>query len=163
MSMKDAVVAYWSKAFQFSGRARRSEYWLNLLATIFIFLMVGVLVSVTDVMTRGNLHLSEHYQFFVDKLFPYITVIPGMAQASRRLHDINMDGRIAVVFIVLMSIMNFVTSRFPDVFPIKFGGPGWLMVILGLVSILPLLFLFIINFIRGNDGDNKYGRDPKRL
>lgn len=162
MTMKDAVIAYWTKGFDFSGRARRKEYWLNLFATIIIFFLIFIVVAVIDVLTTYKFHFIDHYHFFVQKIFPYIATIPGMAQASRRLQDINLNGKIAIVILVTSTIISVIVSL-TDLFPIQSNMGTGMLLIISLIIILPGLFLFICNFIRGNDGDNKYGPDPKRI
>lgn len=164
MSMKDAVIAYWTKGFQFSGRARRREYWLNLLATLIIELVIGLLIMIIDVISSYKANLSEHYRFFVTTLFPYINTIPAMAQSSRRLQDININGKVAIVIMSIDVVLSFIFTHVYPILPIDFTDKGGLaqMLMLTLLLSLPWLFLFICNFIRGNHGPNKYGEDPKQ-
>lgn len=164
MSMKDAVIAFWTKGFQFSGRARRREYWLNLLATMIIGFVLGMLILIIDAMFNYKTNLSEHYRFFATTLFPYISAIPKMAQASRRLQDINISGKIAIIIMTIDYVLSFIFTHVYPILPIDFTDKGGLapMLMLTLLLSLPWLFLFICNFIRGNHGPNKYGEDPKQ-
>nr|WP_325178166.1 DUF805 domain-containing protein [Macrococcus caseolyticus] len=91
-----------------------------------------------------------------------MTTIPSMAQASRRLQDININGKFAIVVMVFSTVLSFLTDH---VFytPFELNGGASLLIVLSLIFIIPWLFLFICNFIRGNTGDNQYGKDPKML
>ena len=77
MGFFEAVGSVFSKYFEFSGRALRSEYWYF---SLFVFL-VGIPVSVVSI-------------FMPPVYFIYILVIafPGYAVAVRRLHDSNVSG-----------------------------------------------------------------------
>ncbi|WJP97524.1 DUF805 domain-containing protein [Macrococcus bovicus] len=156
MTMKEAVIAFWTKGFDFSGRARRSEVWLNILANLLIGLLLGIVALVIDVATNWQFNFVEHCQFFVNKIFPSILLIPAMAQASRRLQDINLNGRIAVVVTMVSVLIDFIVTRFQLTIE---ASP--LLIALAIISALSGLFLRIINFIKGNRGTNKYGPDPK--
>lgn len=163
MSIKDAFIAFWTKGFTFTGRARRREVWLNILATIIIGLILTIVVLLLEIMTGGRYHVMDHYGFVAGTIFPYITTIPTMAQASRRLHDINMSGKIAIVITVLSAILSFITEQMTGTFPVNLDTISLPIILITLFTVLGGLFLFIINFIKGNEGDNKYGKDPKRV
>lgn len=163
MSIKEAVIAFWTKAFDFSGRARRREVWLNILANVLIAFFMAVVVLIIELVTGSRFHLLDHFNFFINTIAPYILIIPGMAQASRRLQDINLDGRIAIVITVAMTIIEFLMNHMTAILPLNIQGPTWITIVLGLLVGGAGLFLFVINFIRGNEGDNKYGEDPKRM
>lgn len=65
----------------FSGRARRSEYWYFVLFNI-IFAVGLFLLS----MVLGRIG------FFLYVAYALITLVPGLAVAVRRLHDTNKSG-----------------------------------------------------------------------
>ena len=70
----------------FSGRARRQEYWLfvlfNLIASIIIGVIAGVLVRVTNVTAFA----------FLGTIYNLAVLIPGFAVFVRRMHDIGKSG-----------------------------------------------------------------------
>lgn len=70
----------------FSGRARRQEYWLfflfNLIASIIIGVIAGVLVRVTNVTAFA----------FLGTIYNLAVLIPGFAVLFRRLHDTGRSG-----------------------------------------------------------------------
>ena len=70
-----------NKYAQFSGRARRAEYWQFFLFNILISIMLNVLVRTTGsgiIATLGG-------------LVSLALLIPGLAVAVRRMHDVNKD------------------------------------------------------------------------
>ncbi|TDL98242.1 DUF805 domain-containing protein [Macrococcus brunensis] len=159
MTMKEAVIAFWMKGFDFSGRARRSEVWLNILANVIIGFLIGMLSLVIDAVTGWRLHIAEHFSFFMETIFPSVVLIPGMAQASRRLHDINLDGRIAIVITVASALIDFAVKH-KSFFPLNFEKSG-VMIIFSVILGIGGFCLFIVNFIKGHTGANQYGPDPK--
>lgn len=70
----------------FSGRARRREYWIFLLCNIIIFFILGYVSSLINEFTETNegFLLLGAYALFI--------MIPHIACAVRRLHDINKSG-----------------------------------------------------------------------
>jgi uncharacterized membrane protein YhaH (DUF805 family) len=74
----------------FSGRARRSEYWYYTLGNIIVAMMLIVL---------GLTFASNDSEGFVFSVFGLLclvyvlaTIIPGLAVTVRRLHDIGKSG-----------------------------------------------------------------------
>ena len=71
-----------SKYAQFTGRSRRSEYWYFTLVNILISMGFNILTAVTEVGLFGML----------GSLVGLALVIPGLAVAVRRLHDVGRSG-----------------------------------------------------------------------
>ncbi|MCX6501577.1 MAG: DUF805 domain-containing protein [Microbacterium sp.] len=92
-----AVRRFWKKAFTFSGRASRSEFWLGYLGCLawgsllflpglLLLLVGGAMAALTWVLWVGMLLLV------VSSLFAVVIVIPMIALSVRRLHDANQSG-----------------------------------------------------------------------
>lgn len=95
----------------FSGRARRKEYWMFILVNILIFLVLAlVLRSITDMIGIPEIKTiisSILAIYFIGIIIPLFSLI------TRRLHDINKSGSYYFIrfipligpiwFIVLMS------------------------------------------------------------
>jgi uncharacterized membrane protein YhaH (DUF805 family) len=84
MSFPDAVRICLSKYVDFSGRARRSEYWWFTLFNV----LVGIVASIIDALigTRsGSFGLIE-------ALASLALLLPGLAVGVRRLHDTSRSG-----------------------------------------------------------------------
>jgi uncharacterized membrane protein YhaH (DUF805 family) len=78
MDFKTSIQTCISKYITFSGRARRSEYWWFVLATI----LVSVVLTGVDMIIGLPLSI----------LFSLAVLVPSIAVATRRLHDINKSG-----------------------------------------------------------------------
>lgn len=79
------LVSYWKKVVlknyaNFSGRARRAELWWFVLANLILFVVLAILRSLSDLFNVVYL------------LFALAMVIPSIALATRRLHDIGKSG-----------------------------------------------------------------------
>lgn len=90
------LVTNWKKVVlenyaNFSGRARRREYWLFALANVIVVIVLAILSAVSNL-------------FFVLLVLYYVAVIvPTLAVAVRRLHDVGMSG-----WFILISLVPFV-------------------------------------------------------
>ena len=69
----------WKKYAEFSGRARRQEYWMFFLFNI----LAGIALCIVDVVL-GTGALSGLYNLAV--------IIPSLAVGARRLHDTDRSG-----------------------------------------------------------------------
>lgn len=81
MSFTEAIGSVFSNYANFSGRARRSEYWYFTLLNI----LVAGLGSGLTVATDGKLS-------FVSAIWSLAVLIPGLAVTVRRLHDVGKSG-----------------------------------------------------------------------
>ena len=73
------------KAFNFSDRSRRKEYWMfMLIATLIMFLL-----TLVDVF--AGLEIAEDVGI-LSTLFSLILIIPSLAVTFRRLHDTGKSG-----------------------------------------------------------------------
>ncbi|ESU29037.1 aminopeptidase [Flavobacterium limnosediminis JC2902] len=94
------------KYAEFSGRARRKEYWMFLLFNM-IFAVVAMILDNLFGIAFGNIGYGPLYIIYAIAMF-----IPGLAVGIRRLHDIGKSGWMTlIVFIPLI-------------------GPIWLLVLL---------------------------------
>ena len=119
------------KYAEFSGRARRAEYWyftlFNILFQVGIGIVLGILAggiagSTGD--TGGAVALIS----LIPNLVALALFLPGLAVTIRRLHDI--------------------------------GKSGW-WVLIAFIPILGAIILLIFMVTPGNAGSNQYGPDPK--
>ena len=84
----------------FSGRARRSEYWYFTLVNVLVAILLFILMALVPAL------------IFVYWLYALAVLIPGIAAVVRRLHDVGKSGWF--YFIVLIPLV----------------GPIWLLVLL---------------------------------
>ena len=115
----------------FSGRARRKEYWMFSLVYVIILTGCTVLdnvlgtVFMMDAGPLGEISMGYGWAYTICALLHFI---PGLALGVRRLHDL--------------------------------GKSGWFYMIL-LIPFIGVAWLLIIFCFEGKKEDNKWGPDPK--
>ena len=85
------------KYAEFSGRARRKEYWMFVLFNI-IFLVVAMVIDNIMGTTVGILPYGVFYI-----IYSLAILIPALAVSVRRLHDIGKSG-----WMILVSLIPFI-------------------------------------------------------
>lgn len=86
MSFQEAISSVFSNYANFSGRARRSEYWYFCLFNIIVSMILSLLMKLTAGSVMFNLFR------IADVVYSLAVLIPGLAVAWRRLHDIGRSG-----------------------------------------------------------------------
>lgn len=104
--------------FGFDGRARRKEFWMFTLVNVLIEACIYIL-AVTSQEDGTTILFCSYY---------IAILLPSMAVAVRRLHDINKSG-------------------------------WWIL--LNLIPVVGSVCLLVMACIKGDQGDNEYGPDPK--
>ena len=135
------------KYADFTGRARRKEYWM------YVLLIIGVMIVATVI--ERVLGLSNMVGPYgpLTALILLGTFIPSLAVGVRRLHDTNRPGWwIAVAYApailsLLLPAMGIVSVS--------------LIMILSVLSLVALIGLLVLMVLEGNKGPNQYGPDPK--
>ncbi len=79
MNFGQAISSGFSNYVQFSGRAIRSEYWYWVLFTVVGSIVAGIIDAVLGITV-------------IDPLFGLATILPSIAVAIRRLHDLDRTG-----------------------------------------------------------------------
>lgn len=83
---------------KFSGRARRSEYWFFVLFNfIFAIVAMGIDRVLHTNFTIGEIPLPYGYVYL---LYCLVVIIPGLAVAVRRLHDVGKSGWMLLVGLI---------------------------------------------------------------
>lgn len=155
------------KYAQFSGRSRRMEYWMFVLFVVVVSAILQAIEGVLGISERataspivgvgGNGPLSG--------IFGLVVLVPGIAVAVRRLHDINRSGwwilaPVGVALIVIGAAVAWI-------FQASTSGGGSTAGMFGSIGLLLLVyFAVLIGWIitmclPGTKGPNRYGPDPK--
>lgn len=171
MSFGKAVGVCMSKLFTFEGRARRSEYWYFCL---FVFILDFSLRVAGMVYDNCILCCEEEdasvfrYSGSIIELIEYVVIsFMGLSVAVRRLHDIECNGWLALLFVVLPFFLCIVMRHAlslvlstHDISPFIIHNalstiisPVFLLLVIGVVQVV----LFCIS---GTEGPNAYGHDP---
>ncbi|CAL4868105.1 Inner membrane protein YhaI [Asticcacaulis sp. MM231] len=173
------------KYVDFQGRARRSEFWLWVLFRIIVGAVTGTL-SMTLMFSGMNFQNPDPSQFMaryfqVMPLFQLINLallLPTLAVAVRRLHDINRSGwwlimpiAVAIVGFVLFIIM-FGTQIFSmaggfdhmteeQSINFAFGMFGSLFLCIFLPILISQIVMLVFYCTDGTPTANRFGADPK--
>ena len=108
MTLQEAVKAVFSKYSDFSGRARRSEYWYFALAYVVVLIAAQIVVSVLGKIS-GVLGMLGGIALLLGVL---AIIVPSLAVSVRRMHDTDHSGWWVIVPIV------------PLIFALTEGTPG---------------------------------------
>jgi len=82
MSFTDSIKICFAKYAEFTGRAKRPEYWWFALFCFIIALILEVAGS------------------YVSWAFSLATLLPSLAVGTRRLHDMNKSGWMQLIWII---------------------------------------------------------------
>lgn len=103
----------------FSGRARRKEYWMFALFNLIFIVIAAVLDNILGTTFKMDLGGAQSINLpygYLYLLYALAVLIPGLAVAVRRLHDIGKSGW---MFLIVL---------------IPFVGAIWLLVLMVLNS-----------------------------
>ena len=86
-----SLLTYWGESFtkhyaDFSGRARRSEYWGTVLFNVIAQVVLSVVLVAVLVIWFSSTEMNA------DVSVVRLSLLPGLAVAVRRLHDIGKSG-----------------------------------------------------------------------
>jgi uncharacterized membrane protein YhaH (DUF805 family) len=93
----------------FSGRARRTEYWMFALVNALIFIVVGILAAIT----------RSYFFWILLFLYDLGVLLPALAVTWRRMQDTGRHG-----LWILLGLIPFVGGIILLVFMILPGTPG---------------------------------------
>ena len=168
MSFGEAIKSVFSKYATFSGRARRSEFWY--------FYLFNILVSIgLSILGRAVTSLS-----FLSSLYSLAILIPSLAVAVRRFHDIGKSGW--TYLYILIPSMLYLGYLMYFIFTVvaPYHSEGYEMnaelvkqllaenssslAIMGILILISLIasIIFIVWMARDSEpGENKWGPNPK--
>ncbi|MFQ1875362.1 DUF805 domain-containing protein [Aeromonas veronii] len=115
----------------FSGRARRTEYWMFVLCNVIVMLLLGMV----DKLIGGD-------KEFISGIYSLAVLLPSLAVAVRRLHDTDRSGW--WLLLVLVPIIGILVPTIGTLVPI--------------IGTLVLIYFMVCN---GQQGPNRFGDDPK--
>ena len=101
------------KYVDFSGRARRKEYWMFVLFHV-IFVVAAVVIDSLMGLTFDASGLGAVYL-----LYALATLLPGLAVSVRRLHDIGKSG-----WMILVSLIPIIGGIWLLVLAVTEGEPN---------------------------------------
>lgn len=150
--------------FNFSGRARRREYWGFMLFWYIMFIVLILIGFSTsfDATVYSPRALYMHIPFIALLSLAFlVSIIPGIAVLVRRLHDVGFSGwwMLAPIAIRLLSILVLAPSILG--FSIAPSTMVISSIIFNILQALVSIGLLILLVMDSQHGPNKYGEDPK--
>jgi uncharacterized membrane protein YhaH (DUF805 family) len=99
------MIKYYIKVLQnyanFEGRARRSEYWYFFLGNV----IIGIVLGIVGVALFGADLESQTMAGLPGNIYSLATLVPSIAVAIRRMHDVGKSG-----WFVLIPIYNIILA-----------------------------------------------------
>ena len=129
------------RAFDYSGRSRRREYWLFALFALVVVLLEGQLPRAISGGLGALLILG--------------LAVPGLAVTVRRLHDVGRSG-----WWLAMPIVPFLFWAIALVG--GFSSDTLFHVVMPIIILAPVA-LGVLLLLDGRRGHNRYGPDPKEV
>ncbi len=127
------------KYAEFNGRASRQEFWCFVVFVVVINALTGF--------------LGMMFGYILSALIGVLLLIPQIAVAVRRLHDLGKSGRELAVPCVMLALL-----------PVAFMFRGFLpkIIALGYLGITLLVFANLLTLFlkKGSSVPNKYGAAP---
>ena len=122
-ALPNPLVSYWKKVVlenytNFTGRARRAEFWWYFLANLIISFVFNIIDAVIGTGMGGGIGV-------IGLIYSLAVLVPGLAVGVRRLHDTDKSGwwlLIALIPIIgiIVLIVFFATDAPPG--PNKYGA-----------------------------------------
>lgn len=93
--MSDPIMesAFWLSLFSFSGRNRRSYFWFTIIVSPFIH--IALLLVLAGIIGKGNSTID-----YVAILIDFSLLWTGLANCSKRLHDLGMSAAWIIALII---------------------------------------------------------------
>ncbi len=112
MSFADAVRTCLNKYADFSGRARRSEYWFFFLFNVLVSIVASIIDAIIGTRSSSGFGLLEG-------IAALALLLPGLAVGARRLHDTSRSGWWLLIGLIpllgaIVLIIFFVQDSHPD-------------------------------------------------
>lgn len=152
----------------FRGRARRREYWWFLLFHV----LFSIGLTMLDWWRWGHFEgdFVERMEEFeprlgIAHLYGFVTMLPGIGVAIRRLHDTNRRGwwlMLALGPQIVSVLLGLVAGQKFDE-PMQSGSPLFMgiTIVLGMLFLVGGLVLLVLFCLDGTRGPNRFGPDPK--
>ena len=111
-ALPNPLIGYWKRVVlekyaEFTGRARRSEYWWFTLANVIVMLVLALLIAVADIF------------WVLYAIYGLALIVPSIAVTIRRLHDTDKSG-----WWILIALVPFVGGIILLVFMCIDSTPG---------------------------------------
>ena len=96
--MINSYKIFWTKAFDFKGRATRSDFWLAYLANFLVYLLLAILMGVSGELENPGIFTAIY------TLYALGQIIPNLSITIRRVRDMGKGWQ--WIFINLIPIVG---------------------------------------------------------
>lgn len=172
---------FWSKSLDFTGRARRSEFWWGYLSVFIISMIWSIIAAfIVAMMLKGaTIDLNddvEVFSWFIPKYLlafspMLLLMVPVYAAMTRRLHDTGRSGWwivallvCSLVYLVGVFYMMYNMIKASDYFALEIFDNPVVPILLFLFYIAALalgITIFVFTVLDSKPETNKYGPSPK--
>jgi len=156
-------ISWGNLLFGFSGRINRAKWWLAVLITVIISVVIQLATAISE--TVGGIAALIGF---------IVTLWIGLAAAAKRLHDLNRTAAWLVVFygvpiLLLIVLIAYAGMSFGAALltspegldPSALAGLGGMaIIIVVLILAVGIWSLIWLGCLRGTVGPNQYGPDP---
>jgi uncharacterized membrane protein YhaH (DUF805 family) len=108
MNFIQAVKSVFSQYVDFKGRAVRSEFWYFYLFVVLVnFIIIfagGYEAAVQNIPTKEFNYITG----VIAQIFHLVTIVPFLAVAVRRLHDVNRSGWFILLPLTIIGIIPYI-------------------------------------------------------
>ena len=158
MGFVESIKTCLSKYFVFSGRATRSEYWWFYLFYVLTALSAHSLDVYLIFDGSWSRALNSEWGGAFENIAYLSLIIPSIAVAFRRLHDVNISGWwVSGLFIFAITtgiLWGIIEDLFPDLLSLIF------LLFAVLAGYMILIFYWTIK--KSDKSSNKYGAKPAK-
>lgn len=165
------------KLLDFSGRASRAEFWKTALGLLMLTAGVhlGLLSGALFVLMFITLDASEFGQAMllgagiaggtIYAFFELYVIFVGSRILIKRMQDRDIDAKILVFALALLQVLAFVINILsktvlPNIIEqIGEVAPPQTLPVLSVIVIGSTLYLFVQCFLKGTNGENRFGPD----
>jgi len=184
-----ALQLSWKNKFKCAGRARRSEFWWNVLLLFGLFILGSILLSILciafSVFTK-LIDLSEDYRdvkiwFGLELLLLLLITIYSYPLLVRRLHDVGKSGRwviaqslfgwtlplslsisyLLVEFVLEKGRFPFVRKGIQDFWDCLHAFLTYVSPFCAIIGIVLTIYLCVLCVRDSQKEENQYGPSPK--
>jgi len=151
---------------EFSGRSRRMEFWMWVLFSVIVSIVLNVIDgilgfstsrSATTVSSTGAAFSTVRNIGILGGLWTLATLIPSLAVGVRRLHDTDRSGwwillpagpyLLGIILVVMGAVSGSLAM-------VGLGG------VLSLIGLICGIVLIVFYCLPGTPGPNRFGPDP---
>ncbi|MCU5746980.1 DUF805 domain-containing protein [Staphylococcus sp. SQ8-PEA] len=154
--MLRSYIRFWSKAFNYTDRASRRDFWVPTIIHFILYVLLVILLETS--MTNYGV---ETIIVFIVK---WVLYIPHLALMVRRYHDVNRAMTfplILFIFFLFIDINGFIDELFYRNDP-AIDFTDILAYILTIIYYLLLLYSLVICLLKGSREENSYGQPPHK-